>query len=586
MADSKDTVYIDIDDEITGIIDKVRGSSGKVVALVLPKRAAVFQSIVNMKLLKRAADDSKKNLVLITSEAGLMPLAGAAGIHVAKTLSSKPEIPLAPSQVDAAEEEAIDEGGVPEEVTKDTAGSQPVGQLAGMPPSDNGVETLELDDDEPPEDKGPASAAKKAAPVAGAAAAAKAAKSKAKQGGSKFKIPNFGKFRTKLLIAGGALLLLILFIIFGLIVLPKATISIKTDASNVPVNLDLNLSTTETQLSTDSDTPTVPAKTATIQKTYSQQVPTTGQKNNGSKASGTVTITATECSTQAPDDIPAGTGLSANGQTYITQDATSFSSNGNNNHHGCLVYNATGQTPISAQSGGSSSNTPGGTSFSVAGRSDVNASGSASGGSDNIVQIVNQNDINNAKAKIATNDSAQKQSLQQQLKGEGQFPITSTFNPGTPNVTQSAPVGAVANNVTVTEVVTYMMFGVKEKDLDTLVNNAVKDQVDTSKQTILSQGLNNASFSVNSSTPNSAQLTMQTTAEVGPDLNVAGIKQQSLGKKPADVKASLQNNPDVTGVDVKLSPFWVGSVPKKASKVTVQIAKPATTKSSSNANNP
>ncbi|MFL6594983.1 MAG: hypothetical protein ACJ8HQ_06025, partial [Chthoniobacterales bacterium] len=70
----KDTIYIDIDDEITGIIDKLKASQSKVVALVLPKRAAVFQSIVNMKLLKRAADSNKKNLVLITAEAGLLPL--------------------------------------------------------------------------------------------------------------------------------------------------------------------------------------------------------------------------------------------------------------------------------------------------------------------------------------------------------------------------------------------------------------------------------------------------------------------------------------------------------------------------------
>jgi hypothetical protein len=71
MADKKDTIYIDIDDEITTVIDKLKNSNAKVVALVLPKRAAVFQSIVNMKLLKRAADADKKNLVLITSEAGL-----------------------------------------------------------------------------------------------------------------------------------------------------------------------------------------------------------------------------------------------------------------------------------------------------------------------------------------------------------------------------------------------------------------------------------------------------------------------------------------------------------------------------------
>ena len=49
-APDKDTIYVDIDDEITGIIDKLRNSDAKVVALVLPKRATVFQSIVNMKL--------------------------------------------------------------------------------------------------------------------------------------------------------------------------------------------------------------------------------------------------------------------------------------------------------------------------------------------------------------------------------------------------------------------------------------------------------------------------------------------------------------------------------------------------------
>ena len=66
MADAKkDTLYIDVDDEITVIIDKVRSSDGKIVALVLPKRAATLQSVVNLKLLKKTAQSAKKNLVLI-----------------------------------------------------------------------------------------------------------------------------------------------------------------------------------------------------------------------------------------------------------------------------------------------------------------------------------------------------------------------------------------------------------------------------------------------------------------------------------------------------------------------------------------
>ena len=102
----KDVIYIDIDDEITAIIDKLRTSEARIVALVLPKRATVFQSSVNMKLLKKAADESKKRLVLITSEANLMPLASSIGLYVAKNLQSKPEIPLSPGL--AATDETID----------------------------------------------------------------------------------------------------------------------------------------------------------------------------------------------------------------------------------------------------------------------------------------------------------------------------------------------------------------------------------------------------------------------------------------------------------------------------------------------
>src|SRR5438445_133951 len=140
MATDKDTIYVDIDDEITGIIDKVKASDGKVVALVLPKRAGVFQSIVNMKLLKRAADESKKNLALITTEAGLLPLAGAAGIHVAKTLTSKPEIPAGPAAFDEAEE-AVDEEAATVELPLDA--NKPVGELSGGPAAAAAAEDVE-----------------------------------------------------------------------------------------------------------------------------------------------------------------------------------------------------------------------------------------------------------------------------------------------------------------------------------------------------------------------------------------------------------------------------------------------------------
>lgn len=557
MASDKDTIYIDVDDEITGIIDKVQGSSGKVVALVLPKRAAVFQSIVNMKLLKRAADGSDKNIALITTEAGLLPLAGVAGIHVAKTLNSKPEIPVAP-KLNEDVEESVDEDGSLEAATVTTAAAA-AAVAAGKPPEDSGVETLTLDDDTLPSDAPASPKPKSFDPPA---------KGKGKKG-SKFKIPDFDRFR--LLLVGGILLFiaLIVFLILAIKVWPSATITIDTDSQSLDSNVAMNLSTTATKL--DASSNTVPAKLASQQKTYSQQVATTGQKNNGNKASGSVSMSAGPCSGDIPNDVPAGTGLSSNGQTYITQSSVSFSPAQKGNK---CTFQGTSNVTIIAQNAGTSYN--GATSFSVAGRGDVSASvaSSISGGTDSIVHSVNQNDITNAKAKITTDDPTVKKTLQDQLTKAGYFVINATYSTGTPTTTNSAAVGTVADNVTVTETVTYSLFGVHKDDLDTLVKNDVSSQIDTNKQKIQSTGVDRGNFNVQGQSPTGAQVTMTTKAVAGPDIDVATIQKNAAGEKAGKIKGDIDGNPGIKSVDVNLSPFWVSTAPKNVDKIHVIIAKP------------
>ncbi|HYH36323.1 MAG TPA: hypothetical protein VD706_02370 [Candidatus Saccharimonadales bacterium] len=556
MANDKDTIYIDIDDEITGIIDKVQGSPGKVVALVLPKRAAVFQSIVNMKLLKRAADSSGKNVALITTEAGLLPLAGVAGIHVAKTLNSKPEIPLAP-KLNEDVEESVDEDG---ELTA-AAGGKAIGDLADKPPADGGVETLTLDDDTLPADSpaGPPTPKSFDPPAKG-----KGAKGKNK----KFKIPDFDRFR--LLLVGGILLLiaLIVFMVLAIKVLPKATITVDTDSQSIDSNLSLNLSTAAKKL--DAESGTIPAKAVQQQKVYSQQVATTGQKNNGNKASGSVVLT--NCS-GSDVTIPSGTGLSSGGNTYISQQTvtvpdSSYSKQGSCHNNGKATVTIIAQNPGSAYNGA--------TNFTVAGQSDMTGSpaSSISGGTDNIVHSVNQNDINNAKAKINTNDPNVKKSLQDQLEKDGYYVIRATYSPGTPATSQSANVGAVADNVTVTETVTYTLFGVRKDDLRKLVEDDVSGQIDTNKQKVQDDGIDDATFNVENQSATGAQVTMATKAIAGPDIDIESIRKEAIGQKPGKIKDDLEGNPGIKEVDVDLSPFWVSSVPNKPDKVHVVIAKP------------
>src|SRR5579859_3048113 len=100
---AKETVYVDPEDEITTIIDKVEAAKSSAVALVLPKRTSALKSTVNMRLLARRTEKAGKKLILVTSEAALLPLAGVAGVPVAKNLQSQPEIPDSPLERAAKE---------------------------------------------------------------------------------------------------------------------------------------------------------------------------------------------------------------------------------------------------------------------------------------------------------------------------------------------------------------------------------------------------------------------------------------------------------------------------------------------------
>lgn len=569
MISPKDTIYIDIDDEITGIINKMQDSNGKVVALVLPKRASVLQSIVNMRLLKRAADEAKKNVVLITSEAGLLPLAGAAGMHVAKTLSSPPSVPSAPASDDR--EETVDEDSTDDrdvEITAATAGAIAVGALAGLPPKDE-VETLELDDDEVP------------AVAATTGSESKGLKPLKVKQDSKLKVPNFDRFRM-LLAAGGLLLTLVIIgFVFANRVLPKAVITISTDATNVNASVNLTLSTVATKL--DDTTNTVPSKLVQSPKTYTQQAAATGQKNMGDRA--TITVSVTNCGPTAT--VYSGTGFSSGGLTFISQKPDVSVPSSNFTFDGKCKNDIPMSVSVIAQNGGTAYNLSSG-SFAIAGNKYLSGQATAivSKGTDNLVTTISQVDIDGAAAKIVTDDATVKKDLSTQLTQAGYFPITATFNTGTPVITTSANVGDTAASVTVTKVVTYIMFGAKQSDLNTLIDNNVKTQIDASKQSVSDQGLNAANFTVQSTTDTTAAVTMQTTAVVGPQLDAATITKQVAGKKTGDVKSMLKNNPGVTGVDIKLSPFWVTSVPKNASKITVNIAKPTKVTNSNNATTP
>ncbi len=562
----KETIYVDVDDEITAIIEKVQNTTQPIVALVLPKRATVMQSVVNMKLLKRTADNAKKRLVLITSEANLFPLAGAVGMHVASTLQSKPAIPPAPN--DGPLEQTVDEatGETVDDFDAAQSADRPIGALAGgavgvaaaSGSAGDQPETIQLDNADAPSELSDTTADSK--PV-------KPKKDK------KLLIPNFNRFRL-LLVCGAALLILLgAGFIYANIALAKATVTLKTNSTDVATRATLSLDPSSDQV--DLASSTVPAKIASKSQTGSQQVSTSGQKNNGTKASGSVTIT--NCNKDATSvTIPAGTGVSSGSNTYITQKTVTLATSYFSGNNCRSVLDATQDVDVIAQTAGASGNIQP-TTFSVAGFGNVTAKSSdpMTGGTDNIVKVVTQADIDSAKAKISAADSGSiKQDLIGNLQSSGYVAIATSLKAGDPTVTSSAAAGDQADTVTVTQVTAYTMYGVKMDDIKSLITANVEKQIDTSKQKILNNGVESAKYDiVNPATSGPLQVNFSATSLAGPDINIDKLASQMAGKKTSEIRTIVTAIPGVSDATVKYSPFWNSSAPKNTKKIVIDIQK-------------
>lgn len=62
------TFYIDIDEEITSIVDRLKSAKTDEVIIVVPKRALIIQSLVNLKLLKKEAESLKLSIMVVTQD--------------------------------------------------------------------------------------------------------------------------------------------------------------------------------------------------------------------------------------------------------------------------------------------------------------------------------------------------------------------------------------------------------------------------------------------------------------------------------------------------------------------------------------
>lgn len=541
---NKDVIYIDVEDDITAIIGKIKSSHEKIVALVPPKRVGVLQSAVNLRLLSRAATNANKHLVLVTNNKALMALSAASMIPVAKNLQSKPEI-IEPEELEIDEKEDIIEGAeMPVgELAKTTSPTEPVEDVAAV------ITGLSIDGEKPIQTK---------------------EEKKMANTSSKIKVPDFSRFRKKIFIGAAAAVLLVAFFVWAIVFAPSAKIIVTTNTIPAPISATLKLGTVE---ATDVAKGIIQTVSKQIKKDVSVQFDATGQKDLGAKALGTVTVA--NCDSSSPITLAAGTTfVASSGQRFVNTkqeiipgfSGSASACRDNGTGAGTVVI------PVVASQPGESYNIPA-ENFSIVGVSgDVYSSGSLmTGGTTKIAAVVTAADIQKASQALVDlpTDDVKQQLIKQFTNGE--IVIPDSFNIDRAAAVSTVAVDAEATGkAKLTSASTFTMLAISKSEMQLYLKGVLAKQV-SANQRVYDDGSGNVKISGYIKTDQTSTINISTIGKIGPNIDSESIKNLAKGKRFGDVQSVVGNIQGVSNVDIKFPYFWINTVPSDVTKIDVEF---------------
>ena len=534
----KDVIYIDVEDDITTIVGKIKSSKEKIVALVPPARYGVFQSAVNMRLLKRTADTAKKHLVIISNSSALAALAASANIPVAKNLQTKPEIAEIPVlKVD--DNDVID------------GNDLPVGDIASATKSKSASDRA-VDD----------VIATSATTSTSGADAKKPVRGKK----SDSKVPNFSTFRKRLFIFGGLGVLLVGFLVWAIWFAPKATVIIT--AKNTPVTVDSNVQLAVGGV-TDFKTSTIKSIRQEQAADVSVEFSATGKKKVGEKAKGTVRI-KTDATTilMTGLTVPAGTQIqSSGGSIYLTGADVVFPQGSPSALAGIVV------AVTAANVGEEYNGATGSASTSANGVTSVAFVTSPSGGSSREVTVVSEDDLAKATAALGEKKVSDLRSKLESSFSESNVVIKETFQEKRGDPVPSVKINEEATGpVTLKSTVTASMMAVERSEIQKFLKTGIQSEIEGMKsQKIYSDGSSDVKFSQFVNDAERPKIRLTANGKIGPVINEDEVKEQSLGKNYGEIQLALEAIDGVEDVDIKFWPFWVRTVPNNVDRVTVEF---------------
>jgi hypothetical protein len=549
---NKDVIYIDVEDDVTAIIGKIKKAKEKIVALVPPKRAGALQSAVNLRLIDRMARAEKKQLVLITNNQALVALAASAKIPVAKNLQTKPEVAEVAAIVVDDGDDIIDGSQLPVGDHAKSSKAKAASAFTPLTMRSDDIDATDLNIDGDAVD----------GPVA-AATVAKSGMAKTAKNAKKNKIPNFDTFRKRLVLIIGGGVGLIALLVWMFIFAPAATIVVTASTTPAPISSSITLGGAT---ATDFAKGIVSSTSQQAQKDEAVEFEATGQKDVGEKATGTVRFSTSDAATAIGGaTIPAGTKLtSTSGSVFATDSAVAIGPSNYTN----------AQVAVTAVESGSNYNGASGQLSGAPSRITVAFVGASAGGTTKVAKVVSSDDVERAQGQlIGASSDAQKEELKK-LFTNGEVVIDSSFVVDRAAAVSTPAVGAEAadGKAKLSISTKYLIQAVSKSDLDSYLRNSLESNLDDKEaQKVYSTGVDEATISNFRKDGEILNASVNAKGSVGPVIDEAKIKNQVKGMKYGEVQQSIETMNGVKSVDVQFSYFWVRTVPNNTDKISIQF---------------
>lgn len=523
---SKEIIYIDPKDDITTVIDNIKKSAEKFIALVPPKQTGILQSAVNLRLLAKVSRSQKKVLIIVTNNQALIRLASMTKIPIAKSFKSKPElIEFVPLKVDG-EDDIIDGADL-------TVGEFDDNQKANIPSVDTKPKSEPVKTDLQP---------------------------------AKIKVPNYNKFRNRLIIATLVIIALIGFGVWAIIFAPRADLRFRTKSKTVNIATSVDLTTDSEQANFDKKI--LASQVQTVVKKQSLEFVATGEKEVGRVASGELTLTR---ALGGAVDVPAGSGFSKDDCTFITTKPVVVPA-------ATLEFNGSGivagsvKVPVESNQIGEDCNISSGNYMSTV--SGIKAKGDKmTGGEKHTVKIITQDDLDKALEKF--NNQTDDDNIKELRNKFDSLVIiiddSLDIKQGEikqPKVDDEAKEGKAK----LERENEYKLFGIAKKDLEKLIEiEALANDKSSITQKVYQADDQKIDFTdyVVSGDKRSVRILTQT--KIGPKIEKSEILEFVKGKLIGEIQAKYETTGGIQQVKIDLSPFWVNRVPKDDKKIKIEI---------------